>query len=150
MEKNVISSKWVFAIKWKNNGTVDKQKAWTIAKGFTQVLGKDYNETYASVAHLDSVRLVCAISASQGLRLWQVDFVSAFLNSDSSFDIYMEQPKGFLRKEKTTAYGNSRRYFMVQYRVLMIGPKTLTKLLTKLLKTMAILDCELILKSILN
>jgi len=47
------------------------------------------------VAWLESVRLVCAIAASQRLRLWQVDFVSAFLNSNSSFDIYMEQPRGF-------------------------------------------------------
>jgi len=50
---------------------------------------------YALVARLDSVWLVCAIAASQGLRLWQVDFVSTFLNSNSSFDIYMEQPRGF-------------------------------------------------------
>jgi len=66
-----------------------------VAKGFTQVIGEDYEETYASVACLESVRLLCAIAASQKLRLWQVDFVSAFLNSDSSFKVYMEQPKGF-------------------------------------------------------
>ena len=94
-ERNVIGSKWVYTIKWKDNGTVDKQKARTVAKGFTQVLGEDYNETYASVAQLESVRLVCAIAASRRLILWQIDFTSAFLNSESSFDIYMEQPKGF-------------------------------------------------------
>ena len=97
-ERNVVGSKWVYAIKWKDNGTVDKRKARTVAKGFTQVLGEDYNETYASVACLESVHLVCAIAASRKLRLWQIDFVSAFLNSESSFDIYMEQPKGFEEK----------------------------------------------------
>ena len=66
-----------------------------MAKGFTQVIGEDYEETYASVACLESVRLLCAIAASQRLHLWQVDFVSAFLNSDSSFEVFMEQPKGF-------------------------------------------------------
>jgi len=50
---------------------------------------------YVSVACLDSIQLVCAIVISQGLRLWQVDFVSAFLNSNSSFNIYIEQPRGF-------------------------------------------------------
>lgn len=60
-----------------------------------QVLGEDYDETYASVARLESVRMVCAIAASLGLRLWQVDFVSAFLNSDNTFEVYMEQPPGF-------------------------------------------------------
>ena len=39
--------------------------------------------------------MVCAIAASRKLRLWQIDFVSAFLNSESMFDIYMEQPRGF-------------------------------------------------------
>ena len=66
-----------------------------VAKGFTQIIGEDYDETYASVARLESVRLLCAIAASRRLRLWQLDFVSAFLNSDSSFEVYMEQPKGF-------------------------------------------------------
>jgi len=66
-----------------------------VAKGFTQVIGEDYDKTYASVAHLESVQLLCAIAASRRLCLWQLDFVSAFLNSDSSFEVYMEQPKRF-------------------------------------------------------
>ena len=60
-----------------------------------QILGEDYDETYASVTRLESVQLVCAIAASLSLRLWQVDFVSAFLNSENTFEIYMEQPLGF-------------------------------------------------------
>jgi len=61
---------------------------------------EDYDETYASVARLESVRLVCAIAASQRLRLWQIDFVSAFLNSNSNFEVFMEQPKGFKKEEE--------------------------------------------------
>ena len=82
-------------MKWRDDGTVDRQKAKTVAKGFTQVLGEDYDETYTSVVRLESVWLVCAIAASRRLRLWQIDFVSAFLNSESIFDIYMKQPRGF-------------------------------------------------------
>ena len=93
--RNVVGSKWVYAIKWKENGEIERRKARSVAKGFTQVIGEDYNKTYASIARLESVHLVCAIAASRRLRLWQVDFVSAFLNSDSSFNIYMEQPMGF-------------------------------------------------------
>ena len=77
-------------MKWRDDGTVDRWKARTVAKGFTQVLGEDYDKTYASVAQLESVWLVCAIAASRRLRLWQIEFVSAFLNSESMFDIYME------------------------------------------------------------
>lgn len=82
-------------MKWRDDGTVDRQKARTVAKGFTQVLGEDYDKTYASVAQLESVRLVCAIAVSKRLRLWQIDFVLAFPNSESMFDIYMEQPREF-------------------------------------------------------
>ena len=66
-EKNVVGSKWVYAIKWKENGSLEKQKAQTVAKGYTQVIGEDYKETYASVARLESVCLVCAIAASRRL-----------------------------------------------------------------------------------
>lgn len=94
-DRNVVQSRWVFANKFDGSGIITSRKARLVAKGFTQVLGEDYDETYASVARLESVRLVCAIAASLGLRLWQVDFVSAFLNSDNSYEVYMEQPPGF-------------------------------------------------------
>lgn len=93
--KNVVKSRWVYANKYDESGAVIARKARLVAKGFTQVIGEDYDETYASVARLESVRLVCAIAAARGLHLWQVDFVSAFLNSDNSFEVYMEQPPGF-------------------------------------------------------
>ena len=93
--KNVVGSKWVYAIKCNDNGNIEKRKARTVAKGFTQVIGEDYEKTYASVARLKSVRLLYAIATSQRLRLWQMDFVSTFLNSDSTFEVFMEQPRGF-------------------------------------------------------
>ena len=63
-EKNVIGSKWVYAVKQKENGAVERRKARIVAKGFTQVIDKDYDKTYTSVAQLESVWLVCAIVAS--------------------------------------------------------------------------------------
>jgi len=57
---------------------------------------------------LESVQLVCAIAALLGLRLWQVDFVSAFLNSKNTFEIYMEQPPGF-DEEREIKYGYSSK-----------------------------------------
>jgi hypothetical protein len=95
VEKNVVCSCWVFANKYDEAGNVSGHKARLMAKGFTQVLGEDYDETYASVARLESVRLICAIAASLGLHLWQVDFVLAFLNSENTFEVFMEQPPGF-------------------------------------------------------
>jgi len=85
----------MYAIKWDNSGGIERKKARTVAKDFTQVIRKDYNETYVSVACLESVYFLCAIAASHRLRLWQLDFISAFFNSNNSFDVFMEQPKGF-------------------------------------------------------
>jgi len=70
-----------------------------VAKRFTQVIEKGYKETYTFVACLKSVHLLCTIAASQRLCLWQVDFVLAFLNSDSMFKVFMEQSKGFEKEE---------------------------------------------------
>ena len=93
--KNVVKSKWVYANKYNDKGHIVARKAQLVAKDFMQILGEDYDETYTSVARLESVQLVCAIAALLGLRLWQVDFVSAFLNSKNTFEIYIEQPPGF-------------------------------------------------------
>jgi hypothetical protein len=93
--RNVVQSRWVFANMYDESGTISAHKARLVAKGFTQVLGEDYDETYASVARLESVCLVCTVAASMGLQLWQVDFVSAFLNSENAYQVYMEQPPGF-------------------------------------------------------
>ena len=52
--KNVVGLKWVYAVKWKEDGGVEKRKARTVAKGFTQVTGEDYEETYALVIGISS------------------------------------------------------------------------------------------------
>ena len=62
--KNVIGSKGVYAVKQKKNGAVERRKARIVVKGFTQVIGEDYDETYTSVVQLESVQLVCIIMAS--------------------------------------------------------------------------------------
>ena len=91
----MVGSKWVYVIKQKEDGRLERQKARTVAKGFTQVIGEDYEETYASVAYLESVCLVYTIAASRQLCLWQIDFLSVFLNSNNSYEIFMEQLRGF-------------------------------------------------------
>ncbi len=70
-----------------------------MAKGFTQVLGKDYGQTYASVTCVELVRFLCNIAAFWGMHLWQLDFVSAFLNSNNTYEIFMEPPLGFKEED---------------------------------------------------
>lgn len=94
--KNIVSCKWVFKIKRNAAGEIDKYKARLVARGFTQVYGVDYYETYAPVARLASLRLILAVAARQDWDVDVFDFHSAFLNGklDADEEIYMELPPG--------------------------------------------------------
>jgi hypothetical protein len=93
---NVMDSRWVYDIKWDGEGNRIKDKARLVGKGYTQQIGIDYNETWAGVTRLESVRMTAAIAARQDLKLWRIDFVGAYLNSLTKEDIYMKQPEGFV------------------------------------------------------
>jgi Reverse transcriptase (RNA-dependent DNA polymerase)/Pol polyprotein, beta-barrel domain/GAG-pre-integrase domain/gag-polypeptide of LTR copia-type len=93
---NIMDSMWVYDIKWDGEGNRIKDKARLVGKGYTQQLGVDYNETWAGVTRLESVRMTAAIAARRNLKLWRIDFVGAYLNSLTKEDIYMKQPEGFV------------------------------------------------------
>ena len=93
---NIMGSMWVYDIKWDGEGNRIKDKARLVGKGYTQQLGVDYNETWAAVARLESVRMTAAVAAKLDLKLWRLDFVGAYLNSITKEYIYMKQPEGFI------------------------------------------------------
>jgi hypothetical protein len=93
---NIMDSKWVYDIKWDGEGNRIRDKARLVGKGYTQQIGVDYNETWAGVTRLESVRMTAAIAAKLDLKLWSIDFVGAYLNSLTKEDIYMRQPEGFV------------------------------------------------------
>ena len=62
-DKNCIGVKWIYKNKLNDDGDVEKHKARLVAHGFSQQLGIDYNETFAPVARLDTVRMVLDIAA---------------------------------------------------------------------------------------
>ena len=78
---NIMDSMWVYDIKWDGEGNQIKDKVRLVGKGYTQQLGVDYNEMWAGVTRLESVRMTAAIAAKLDLRLWCIDFVGAYLNS---------------------------------------------------------------------
>jgi transposase InsO family protein len=94
---NIMDSMWIYDIKWDGEGNRIKDKARLVGKGYTQQLGVDYNETWAGVTRLESVRMTAAIAAKYDLKLWRIDFVGAYLNSLTKEDIYMKQPEGFVQ-----------------------------------------------------
>ena len=97
---NIMGSMWIYDIKWDGEGNRIKDKARLVGKGYTQQLGVDYNETWAAVTRLESVRMTAAIAANLDLKLWRLDFVGAYLNSLTKEDIYMKQPEGFVELGK--------------------------------------------------
>ena len=94
---HIIKSMWVYANKYNTDGNVIRRKACLVAKGFLQIPGLKYDQTYASVVRLESFQMVAAIAATLNLHLWQVDIISAFLYSPNEFPIYMHQPLGFVK-----------------------------------------------------
>ena len=93
--KQAITCKWVFKTKHKSDGSVDKYKATLVAKGFKHKEGIDYQETFAPVAKMITIRVVIALATQFGWQLHQMDVKSAFLNSDLTEQVYMEQPPSF-------------------------------------------------------
>jgi hypothetical protein len=85
----------VYKIKTRSNGTVNRYKAHLVAKRFTQEYGIDYEETFAPVARLSSVRTLIAVSASGHWPLFQMDVKNAILNGELTEEVYMQLPPGF-------------------------------------------------------
>lgn len=94
---NIMDSMWVYNIKWDGEGNWIKDKARLVGKGYTQKIGIDYNETWAGATRLESVPMTAAVAAKHDLKLWQIDFVGAYLNSLTKEYIYMKQPKDFVK-----------------------------------------------------
>ena len=103
--RKVIGVKWVYRTKLNADGSVNKYKARLVVKGYSQVFGVDFSETFAPVARLDTIRMLLALTAQKGWKTYQLDVKSAFLNGYLQEEIYVEQPKGFQvkgQKERST------------------------------------------------
>nr|GEV18074.1 copia protein [Tanacetum cinerariifolium] len=96
----IIETKWVFKNKLDKNGIVSQNKARIVAQGYNQQEGIDYDETYASVARLESIRILLAYACSLDFKLFQMDVKSAFLNGFINEEVYVAQRPGFINFEK--------------------------------------------------
>jgi hypothetical protein len=91
----VVGTKWVFRSKQDEHGVVTRNKGRLVAKGYSQVKGLDFDETYALVARLESIRILLAYATYHGFKLYQMDVKSAFLNGPIKEEVHVEQPPGF-------------------------------------------------------
>ena len=93
---NVIGTKWIFKNKLDEHGTVIRNKSRLITQGYTQVEGVDFDETFAPVTRLESIRILLTIVSHLNFKLYQMDVKSDFLNGMLQEEVYVEQPKGFV------------------------------------------------------
>ena len=91
-----IGLKWVFKVKKNERGEVVRHKARLVAKGFVQREGIDFEEVFAPVARMESVRLLLALAASRSWEVHHLDVKSAFLNGELAEEVYVQQPPGFV------------------------------------------------------
>jgi hypothetical protein len=93
--QNVVATKWVFRNKQDEHGVMTRNKARLVPKGYSQVEGLDFGETYAPVARLESIRILLAYATYHGFKVYQMDVKSTFLNGPIKEEVYVEKPLGF-------------------------------------------------------
>ena len=97
---NVVENKYVFQVKYKPDGTIQRYKARLVAKGFQQTHGLDYFETLSLVVKPSTIRVILTLVVTNGQDIQQIDINNTFLNGDSQEVVYMAQPIGFVDATK--------------------------------------------------
>jgi hypothetical protein len=97
-----IGSRWVFVVKRKSDGSVDRYKGRLVARGFSRRPGIDFNEVFSPTARWAALRAILAQGALTGAHIESVDISNAYLNGilEDNIEVYMDQPEGFHQGER--------------------------------------------------
>lgn len=93
-----IGSKWLYKFKFKADGSIDKYEARLATQGYSQKEGIDYEDTFSHVAKLNTIRVMIALDTKHNWKIHHLDVKSSFLNGELKEEVYLVQPKGFVKK----------------------------------------------------
>jgi hypothetical protein len=94
-DRKSITNKWVFVRKYDKDRNLQKYKACLVARGFSQMPGMDYNETFSLVVRLETIHAILALAVAEDWEIQQMDVKGAYLNGKLKETIYMDQPQGY-------------------------------------------------------
>ena len=95
--KKAIGFKWVYKVKFRPNGSVERYKATLVTKGYNQIEGIDFHEAFSLVSKLGTICLVLTMAIAKHYHLHQINVNNAFLHRYIDEDIYMLPPKDHLK-----------------------------------------------------
>nr|GEX91694.1 Gag-Pol polyprotein [Tanacetum cinerariifolium] len=98
----IIALKWIYKIKLDEYGDVLKNKARLVAKGYRLEEGIDFEESFAPVARIKSIRIFFANAANKNMIIYQMDGMTAFRNGELKEEVYVSQPEGFVNPDHPT------------------------------------------------
>lgn len=133
-----IGLKWVYKVERDAQGSIIKYKARLVAKGYVQEQGIDFEEVFAPVARIETVRFILAIAAKRGWIVHHLDVKTAFLNGDLKEEVYVKQPEGFIIRGKENKVYRLRKalYGLRQ------APRAWNEKLDKTLKQLGFTRCQ--------
>ena len=94
--EHIIGTKWIFRNKTNKEGNIIHNKVRLVAQGYSQMERVDYDETFSAVAHMESIRILLALTCHLEFKFYQMDIKTVFLNGFLKEDVYVAQPKGFI------------------------------------------------------
>jgi hypothetical protein len=93
--KSVVTSTWIYKIKFSTDGSIEKCKAKFVAIGFSEKEGINYDKTFALIVRYNSIRVIISLASILGWKLHQMDVKTCFLNGEIEEEVYIKEPEGF-------------------------------------------------------